>query len=154
MIEPPTIVHTTAQPAAVILITTPRSEMPKVFGPGVQELMGTLAAQGLAPAGAVFAHHLRMTAETFEFELGVPIAGSVKPAGRVRPGELPAATVARTIYHGGYEGLPAAWGEFMGWMTAQGHRPAPDLWECYVTGPHSGPDPATWRTELYRPLAK
>lgn len=153
MIEAPAIVHAAREAAAVILITTPRSEMPKVFGPGVQELMGTLAAQGLAPAGAIFAHHLRMTPETFEFELGVPVAGTVKAAGRVRPGELPAATVARTVYHGGYEGLPAAWGEFMAWITAAGHATAPDLWESYVDGPHSSPDQSTWRTVLSRPLA-
>lgn len=152
MIEPPKIVHTSRETAAVILITTPRSDMPKVFGPAVQELMGTLAAQGIAPAGAVFAHHLRMTPETFEFELGVPVTGAVTPAGRVRPGELPAATVARTVYHGGYEGLPGAWGEFMEWIATAGHKAAPDLWESYVTGPHSGPDPSTWRTVLIRPL--
>ena len=31
---------------------------------------------------------------------------------------------------------------------------APDLWECYVAGPESNPDPATWRTELNRPLTR
>ena len=34
-----------------------------------------------------------------------------------------------------------------------GHRPAEDLWERYVKGPESGPDPAAYRTELNRPLA-
>lgn len=36
--------------------------------------------------------------------------------------------------------------------AAEGHTPAPILWQCYVAGPESGPDPATWRTELNRPL--
>lgn len=26
------------------------------------------------------------------------------------------------------------------------------LWECYLTGPASSPDPSTWRTELNKPL--
>lgn len=52
-----------------------------------------------------------------------------------------------------YEGLGAAWGEFGAWIAAQGHTPAPDLWESYVTGPESSPDPATWRTELTQPPA-
>ena len=60
--------------------------------------------------------------------------------------------MARTIFHGGFEGLGAAWGEFSDWVTANGHTPAEDLWEVYVTGPESGPDPTTWRTELNRPL--
>ena len=54
---------------------------------------------------------LRMDPDTFDFEVGVPVA-------------------------------------------AGGHTPAPDLWECYVAGPESGPDPAAWRTELNRPLLR
>ncbi|MCA9772523.1 MAG: hypothetical protein KC466_08940 [Myxococcales bacterium] len=37
-------------------------------------------------------------------------------------------------------------------IVAEGHRPAPDLWEVCVAGPESNPDPATFRTELNRPL--
>ena len=38
------------------------------------------------------------------------------------------------------------------WMNAERLVHAEDLWEHYVTGPHSNPDPTTWRTELYRPV--
>jgi effector-binding domain-containing protein len=84
----------------------------------------------------------------------VPVDGPVKAAGRVTPGRLPATTVARTVYRGPYEGLGSAWGQFMAWIAAQGHTPAQDLWEVYAAGPESGPDPAAWRTELNRPLAR
>lgn len=40
----------------------------------------------------------------------------------------------------------------MDWIAASGHTPAEDLWERYAAGPESSPDPATWRTELIRPL--
>jgi effector-binding domain-containing protein len=79
---------------------------------------------------------------------------SVVQGGRVQPGVLPAATVARTTYHGGFEGLPGAWGELHAWMRANGHEPGADLWESYVTGPETDPDPATWRTELTQPIAE
>jgi effector-binding domain-containing protein len=82
----------------------------------------------------------------------VPVTAPVAAAGRVKPGQLPATKVARTIYHGPYEGLGAAWGELIAWIAAKGHTPGPDLWECYVAGPESNPDPATFRTELNRPL--
>jgi len=88
----------------------------------------------------------------FDFELGVEVTAPVKSAGRVKPGVLPAAKVARTIYHGPYQGLPGAWGEFVDWMKANGHEQAEDLWEVYSVGPRSSPDPANWRTELNRPL--
>jgi effector-binding domain-containing protein len=61
-------------------------------------------------------------------------------------------TVARTVHHGGYEGLPLAWGKFLAWVADGGHTPAPDLWERYLVGPESSPDPADWRTELNQPL--
>jgi effector-binding domain-containing protein len=153
MLDAPQIVRTASQPAAIIRLTIPRAEIRNVMGPGHAELMDTLAAQGIAPAGPWFSHHLRMDPEVFDFEIGVPVTAPVAPTGRVRPGQLPAATVARTVYHGPYEGLGDAWGEFVAWIAAEGHTPAPDLWECYTAGPESDPDPANWRTELIRPLA-
>jgi effector-binding domain-containing protein len=124
------------------------------MGPGIRELMAAVAAQGITPTGSWFTHHLRMDPGIFDFEIGVPVPGPVSPAGRVQAGRLPAAKVARTVYHGPYEGLAAAWGEFDAWLKAEGHTPGPSLWECYVAGPESNPDPATWRTELNRPLAR
>ena len=153
MLSAPQIVETKAQQAAVVHIIVPRSEMMKVFGPAVGELMKTLAGQGIEPVGAVFAHHLKMSPETFDFELGVKVTAPVKPEGRVKPGQLPAAKVARTVYGGPYEGLPSAWGEFNTWMKANGHVPGETLWELYSIGPQSSPDPTTWRTEWTRPLA-
>jgi effector-binding domain-containing protein len=61
--------------------------------------------------------------------------------------------VARTVYHGPYEGLPGAWPELDAWISAQGRKPAGFLWEVYLAGPESSADPAQWRTELNRPLA-
>jgi effector-binding domain-containing protein len=152
MIDTPHIVQTAARPTACIHVVVPREEVRNVMGPGYRELMDAVAAQGVTPAGPWLNHHLRMDPEVFDFELSVPVAAPVAPEGRVRTGELPAARVARTVYHGPYEGLPAAWQEFEAWIAVEGHTPAPGLWECYVAGPESGPDPKTWRTELNRPL--
>ena len=124
MIDTPQIVQTSVQKAAVIRLTIPRSEMMKVFGPAVSELMAALAAQGVEPVGAVFAHHLKINPDTFDFELGVKVSAPVKATGRVKPGQLPAVKVARTVYSGPYEGLPSAWGEFDKWMRANGHEQA------------------------------
>lgn len=153
MLDPPQVVETAEEAAAVIHLTIPRDEMPSVFGPAVSELLVTLGDQGIEPVGAVFAHHLQMSPDTFDFELGIKVSSPVEPAGRVRPGSLPATKVARTVYTGPYEGLADAWHEFGGWMSANGHQQAADLWELYSVGPQSTPDPAQWRTELNRPLA-
>lgn len=152
MISTPEILQTEAEVAAVIHIKTPRSEMAKVFGPGVDELMAVLAEQGVELAGAVFAHHLKMSPENFDFELGVRVSVPISAAGRVMPGQLPAARVARTTYSGPYEGLSSAWSEFGDWIKANGYEAAGSLWEIYSVGPHSTPDPTGWCTELVRPL--
>lgn len=152
MIEEPRIAQLDATRTAYIHLTVPRRDMPEVMGPAIAELMSTVAEQGVQVAGAVFAHHLKMDPKTFDFEVGVPVAAPIAPSGRVEAGERPDTAVARTVYHGRYEGLPDAWGEFQDWVENSGHSWAPDIWECYLVHPDSDPDPANWRTELNRPL--
>jgi len=152
MIEEPQIVESVAQPIAVLRLTVPRAEIQNVMGPGYQELLAAVAAQGVTPTGPWFTHHLRMDPAVFDFEIGVPVASEIAAAGRVKPSAWPALTMARTTYRGPYEGLGDAWGRFEAWIAAAEHTPAPDLWERYVAGPESSADPSQWRTELSRPL--
>jgi hypothetical protein len=98
MLATPEIVQTTPQSAAVIHLTVPRNEMMKVFGPAVGELMTALAAQGVEPNGAVFAHHIKMSPDIFDFELGVK-------------------ALARSSYGGARNGS--------GWIRSAASRPAP-----------------------------
>ncbi len=153
MIDSPEITETDVQLTAVLRLTVPRAEIQNVMGPGLGELMDAVAAQGIARAGPWFTHHLKMPSDIFDFEIGVPVAEPVSGAGRVQPGRMPAMRVARTVYHGAYEGLGAAWGEFDAWIATRGLTTGADLWERYLVGPQSDPDPAAWRTELNRPLA-
>lgn len=152
MIETPRILQTTAQQAAVIHLKIPKDEIQNVMGPGLGELMATIAAQGIKPAGAWFDHHFQIADDSWDFEICVPVSAPVAAAGRVKPGQRPALKAAQTVYQGPYEGLGEAWGEFLDWISANGHSPAQDLYQCFVAGPESGPDPARWRTELIKPL--
>lgn len=154
MLDTPEITQTAAQLTAIIHLTIPRCEIRAVMGPGIAELMATVATQGIAPSGPWFTHYLRMDPGIFDFEISVPVTVPVVAAGRLKAGALPAAKVARTVYRGPYEGLGAEWEKFNAWITANGHVPASDLWEVYIAGPESNPDPTTWRTELNRPLTE
>ena len=89
------------------------------------------------------AHQIDHGSCTFDFEVGVPVTGRSRAPVASEASRLPTATVARTVYHGPYEGLGAAWGEFGEWIAFTGHESAANLWECYVAGPESNPDPAT-----------
>jgi effector-binding domain-containing protein len=153
MIDAPQITETTAQLLALIHVTIPRNEVQSVMGPGLQELMAEIKAQGISPVGPWFTHHLKMDPAVFDFEICVPVSAPVAAVGRVRPGNVPVVKVARAIYRGPYEGLGAAWGEFSVWIAENGHATRPDLYESYLAGPESSPDPSTWRTELSKPLA-
>lgn len=152
MIETPQIVQTTDQLIAAIHVTIPRADIQEVMGAGITELMEVVSAQGIGPAGPWLSHHLKMSPDIFDFEIAVPVLAPVAPAGRVKPGKLPATRAMRTTYHGGYEGLGNAWGELQGWIAAEGHTPGFDLWEVYRVGPESSQNPADWRTDLYQPL--
>lgn len=154
MIDPPFLADSPARLIAFIHITIPRERIREVMGPGIGEVMATLSAQAIQPAGPWFTHHLRIDPEVFDFNICVPVETAVIPAGRVESGQLPAARVARTIYHGPYEHLGSAWAEFMEWINASGHTPLENAWECYVTGPESSDDPNDWRTELNRPIVE
>ncbi|CAN5246479.1 hypothetical protein BH11PSE10_BH11PSE10_02170 [soil metagenome] len=148
-ISAPQLTASPAQLTALIHLSIPRSAMQAAMGPAIQELLAAVQAQGLAPTGPWFTHHLRRPSDTFDFEVCVPVAAAVRPVGRVAAGQLPAAArAAQAIYSGPYEGLADAWPQLFAWVAAQGLRPTAELLETYLRGPQSSDDPAEWRTEL------
>jgi uncharacterized protein YndB with AHSA1/START domain/effector-binding domain-containing protein len=152
IIDAPMVAETAPQLAAAIHLTVARSEIRTVMGPGLNEIMTAVKSQGIGPAGPWFTHHLKMDSATFDFEICVPVSAPVSPVGRVVSREIPAVKVVRTVYQGPYEHLADGWRAFDHWMAASGHKPGPDLYECYAVGPESGSDAAEWRTELRRPI--
>ncbi len=148
----PVVIDSERHTAAVIHLKIPRNQIQTELPPAIQELMAAAAGQGLRIVGPLFTHHLTTSPTDFDFEAGFPVSAPVKPQGRVKPGELPAARIARSEYRGGYEGLYDAWRQFGEWMNVQGLKGRGDLWERYLAGPESSADPATWRTELCLPL--
>lgn len=151
MIETPSIHQTKAQHTATIHLTITGVDMPKYMDPAIKEVVKALADQGITPSGPLFSYHHRMPSDTFDFEIGFPVAKEVKPAGRVRPSTLPAAKVARTVYQGPYEGLADAWREFIQWVKKEGLNADTKFYESYLGDP-SKQDPKDYRTEINRVL--
>lgn len=152
VIDPPQVLQSDAKLLAVVAMKIPKDQIQHVMGPAIGEVISTLGAQGMAPAGPLLSRHWKIFPEGWDFEVGFSVKKAIAPAGRVNAAELPSRKVARTIYRGGYEGLGLAWGELDAWIKSNGHKPATDLWEVYLAGPESGPDPSKWQTELNRPL--
>jgi effector-binding domain-containing protein len=100
------------------------------------------------PTGPMFSYHYRRPSDTFDFEIGFPVAKAIQPAGRVMNSKLPAERVVRSVYEGPYEGLSQAWPELQTWVRAQNHGEMGRFWECYLTNPAEVTDPKKYRTEL------
>ena len=80
MLDTPQIAQTAAQLTAVIRLIVPREEIRQVMGPGIGELLATIAAQGIALAGPIFSRHFRIDPAIFDFEIGVPVSAPVAAA--------------------------------------------------------------------------
>ena len=152
MLATPKITETPTQLVACLHLIIPHDEIRSVMGPGVNELMSAIATQGVAATGPWFTHHFAVPADTWNFEICVPVSVPIVASGRVEPGHMPAMKAARAVYHGPYEGVANAWVELLSWIKGKGQTAAPDLYECYVVGPALSPDAADWRTELTKPL--
>jgi effector-binding domain-containing protein len=148
MITTPELVRSEAVATAVIHLVIPGRDMPRYMDPAIQEVLRTLNDQGVAIAGPMFSYHHRRPSDTFDFELGFPVARAVKPAGRVVNSTLPAATVVRSVYQGPYDGLAQAWPALQQWVRAQGLGEDGRFWERYLNDPDEVKDPAHYRTEL------
>ena len=152
MLEPPQILDVAAQILAVVRLTVPRGDMIKQFDPALRQVSEALRAQGIAPAGPATAHYFSLPTQTFDFELGFPIASQFISEGPVYLAEQPAQRVIRTVYTGPFAGLPSAWGVFQNHIVAKGYRFATDFREAYLNDPNTVPDPTQYRTELVRIL--
>lgn len=153
MIAEPSVVHLDEQPTAVIAAVIPVEEVATFFDRVFTVLPAALAEQGVTPTGPAFARYRSMPSTTLDVEAGFPVDRPVEAAGEVTPSSLPGGPVARTVLHGGFDGLATAWQTLAAWVGAHGHRPALDgIWEVYVTEPTPDMDPADLRTELNWPL--
>jgi effector-binding domain-containing protein len=148
MITPPELTTTTDVPAATIHLVVPGKDMPKYMDPAIQEIIQVLADQGMRPVGPMFSYHHRRPSDTFDFEIGFPVAKRMDEKGRVKNSALPAAKVVRAVYQGPYEQLGNAWGELQAWVRDQKLQEDGRFFERYLNNPDEVKDPKDYRTEL------
>lgn len=151
-IERPHVGRLAAQQVVYVPVVTPRAEMGQAVQAALEEISEVFRAQQMAPAGPWFAHHHRRPTETFDFDVCFPVAGAVALGGRLHSASLPAMDVVRTAYHGPYEGLSSAWGEFIAWIEGQAYAVRKDFFEIYSIGPREAKEPEAWQTDLIFPL--
>lgn len=143
-----------AQPYAAVKDTV----TPEAFGKIADrfpEVMRWLADRELPVTGAPFLRYLRVTAEEFEVEAGIPTAAEVPDEGEVFTATLPAGQYAVVLHEGDPAGLAAVTDRLLA-HAVRFDRDG-DTWgarlETYFTDPAVEPDPSKWTTEVAIRLA-
>ncbi|MEV4052868.1 GyrI-like domain-containing protein [Amycolatopsis sp. NPDC049688] len=159
----PVIVERPAQRYVAERATLGIPEFPRIAD-RLPPLVGTLAAEGVALAGApFFRYRVLHPGQRFTVEAGVPIDGEHTPAGPAFLGELPAGRYVLDTHAGAPDGLAAATEAVLAWGAAEGltwdrtETPDGEEWggrlEVLRTDPREVPDPAQWVTDLLFRLA-
>ncbi|WP_290051023.1 GyrI-like domain-containing protein [Amycolatopsis solani] len=154
----PAIVERRAQLYVAERATLASPEFPRLAD-RLPPLIGTLAAHGVAPAGApFFRYRVLHPGMRFIVEAGVPVDGGFAPEAPAFADELPAGRYVLETYVGAPAGLAAATASVLEWGAAEGvewdRREGPDgeEWGCRLevlrSNPLEVPDPAQWVTDL------
>jgi effector-binding domain-containing protein len=141
------------QDTAVLHDRVRLDEIKALFDRALPAVAAALAAQGMHPAGPPFAKYFGAPAETVELEVGFPVQRTMTPVDGITPGTLPGGRTVRAVHVGPYDTLGQTYDDMLTWMKQQGLEPATVMWETYLSDPAAQPDPATWRTEVWWPVA-
>ena len=143
-----------ATETAAIASTVEVGDLPAWYQGAMGEIHGTLSAQGIVasgPPGGIYAHEL-FTEERGEATLFVPVAGEVRPVGRVGPIWMPEAEMAVIVHNGSHDDVDRSYGALATYVSE--HAIAVDglIREYYLVGPPDHDDESTWRTEICWPI--
>ncbi len=147
------IIELAPQDTAVVRDRIPLAGMPEFFGRAFTQVFPAVSAQGLEPTGPPFGFYPSPPGDMIEVEAGVAVSGPLSPVGDVVPSTLPGGTVAHGIHVGPYDDLQETYAELQQWVGDQGLELGSAMWEVYLSDPGAEPDPATWRTEVFWPVA-
>lgn len=147
------IVDVTEQPTAVVKGRMAMAELRNFFDSAYGQVFAAVGQQGAQPAGPPFGYYPAKPGEFVEVEAGVPVTRPITAVGNVESGTLPAGRAVHGVHVGPYEQLTETYGDLLAWVAQQGLTLAEGMWECYLSDPAAEPDPATWRTEIFWPLA-
>ncbi|TFC01699.1 AraC family transcriptional regulator [Cryobacterium adonitolivorans] len=129
------------------------ADLTEYFGRAFEVSAAALAAQGLAPAGPPVALYHGMPTDSIDVTAGFPIVGPAQATAGVVVTELPAGAAIASIYTGPYDGMTRTYDQIAAWLREHNLTPRVDMWEEYLAGPETNPDPATWQTRIVFPLA-
>lgn len=124
------------------------------FQGALGELYATVDAQRIGadgPPGAVIANEF-FSDERGEITVFLPIAGSVRPIGRVAPTRLPATELATIVHRGSHDDVDRSYGALASYVSQRALAVDGPIRERYLVGRHDTPNETRWRTEIGWPI--
>ncbi|MEY9911915.1 DNA-binding transcriptional MerR regulator [Catenulispora sp. MAP12-49] len=143
-----------AVPAAAITETVAMADGAAWMQGALGELYASVAGQGLAqtgPAGGLFTDAV-FTEHHGETTIFVPCEGPVRPLGRVRPTEVPAAEFAVIEHAGPPIESDRAYGALAAYVERHALAVQGPIREYYLVGQRDTPEVGRWRTEVCWPV--
>jgi hypothetical protein len=139
------IVTTTATPTAVVGQATTWKEFPGLWSQLLDEVWAFVRGSDLSPGRNVMVYK----DDVPNVEVGVEVAGTFAPHGRVVPSLLPAGRAARAVSRGAPtpEGIHAAHTAVLRWCATNGLERTGVRWEVYDHWRDDDPD--GFETEVY-----
>lgn len=143
------------QPTTILGVheIVPLQQLTAFFSRALETAAAAIAAQGTHPAGPPVAVYRGTPTGTVDVTAGFPVESTVTEAPGTVLLPLPAGRAAVITHHGSYASLPTTYDVLGRWMRKHGLAPAPLMWEQYLVGPESTPDPADWVTRVVNPVA-
>jgi uncharacterized protein YndB with AHSA1/START domain len=151
-ISTPRLAQTPSGSVAFIHLQIAKHEIQQAMGPGIQEIFAAIKTQSAQVTGPWFTVHHSLKADSWDFDICVPIQAALEPVGRVQHKQRAPSKAITCSYFGGYEGLHNGWSALRTWTQAQKYNRAGWICEVYEVGPESGLPADQWRTQLYQPI--
>jgi effector-binding domain-containing protein len=142
------------QPSASIRGRAAWAELGPFISGALMEIFGVAGGQGVRFAGPAYGiyHSAHSDEAEVDLEIGMPVADSVEPAGRVIATVIPGGLVATTVHCGRYEEVGPAYRALGEWVQEHGHEMAGPPREVYLVGPEQVQDQGGLRTEIVWPI--
>ena len=157
--EPPapiTVEHRTvpATPALAVTDTVDGADLRDWWSASYRELMNTLRANDIRPAGPVggLYDNALFEEERGRSTLYVPVPAPIHPTGRAHPFTIPAAELAVTVHTGSHADIDRTYGALGTYVTEHALAVTGPVREHYVVYREDTADEASWRTELAWPV--
>lgn len=141
------------QHIAAIGLSSSKEEIGETMSQAFPKVFHAITEAGVAPAGPPLARYFTFGGPSIDFECAIPVATPLAGEGEVQPGQIGGGEAAVARHVGPYDTIGQTWQALMGWLEAQGRKPAGPGWESYVTDPSEELDPTKWETELCQPVA-